>query len=158
MNLKLALLDSALLFQAWPTGFRSAPNGSKLRYTLENLSFSQIGSLAWKRAEDAGCRGHPAIVIDISWCCYYLCCSMVADTIEHVMALHLKFLHDGFLLYSALDPECRHHTKKPQSFVNLRGEEMLPTASEQRHRYYQSHETYGREIWKCRTEENSLRK
>ena len=34
------------------------------------------------------------------------------DTIEHVLAMFLKFLEEKFLIYPVFDPEGRHHSKK----------------------------------------------
>ena len=87
-------------------------SGSKLRYHLVGLSLSDICSLARKRAEGAGRPGFPAVAFDVSWLCYTCRRSTVADTIEHVMAMFLKFLEENFLLYLVFDPEARHHSKK----------------------------------------------
>ena len=81
-------------------------HGGKLCYSLANLSFGQVDSVARKRAEEAGRNGAPAVAFDISWLCYR------CHGIEDVMAMISIFLDNGFLVYPVFDPEWRHHTKK----------------------------------------------
>ena len=87
-------------------------SGSKLRYQLVGLSLSDVCSLARKRAEGAGRPGFPAVAFDVSWLCYTCRRSTVADTIEHVMAMMLKFLDESFIFYPVFDPEGRRFIAK----------------------------------------------
>ena len=60
----------------------------------------------------AGRPGFPAVAFDVSWLCYTCRRSTVADTIEHVMAMMLKFLDESFIFYPVFDPEGRRFIAK----------------------------------------------
>ena len=89
-------------------------SGSKLCYQLGGLTFSDLCSLARKRAESVDCTGFPAVAFDMSWLAYNCHHSSAAETIYHVMAMLLKFLDENFIIYPVFDPPdgCQHHSKK----------------------------------------------
>ena len=87
--------------------------GSKLLFMLIGITFAQLVSLCCKRAEDVGRMGAPAVAGDISWLCYKLRKTSIANTATYVTELILKFVEEGFVFYAAFDPaDGRHHTKK----------------------------------------------
>ena len=79
-------------------------HGSKLLYTLLGLTFAQLVSLCCKQAEESGRKGEPAVTGDISWLCYKLCKTSIANMTTYVKELILMFVKEGFVFYAAFDP------------------------------------------------------
>ena len=128
--------------------------GSSFLYSLSALTLGNLCSIVTTKAERAGRKGEPRIIIDFSWLLFKMKSkSSLQDTTQSLNGFLSVLLSEGFFVTIVMDPpNSRHYTKKATiqrnaerdflivEAINLKTELLNASKKLQKHQYNSAEE------------------